>query len=84
MNCEFSNPVNYTGSPPAEAEPFAFSTMICTSDTKEEITGAGDFWISKQLDYGQILILTFLLIFVVGAVVKFCWNFTKQNSNQKI
>jgi len=84
MNCTFSQPVNYTGNPPGKNDPFAFTQMICTSLTKEEITGAGDFWISKQLDYGQVLILTFLLIFFVGFVVKFCWNFTKQDSDEKI
>lgn len=84
MNCEFTNPMNYTGAVPAAGEPFAFATMSCISDTIEEITGTGNFWISKQLDYGQILILTFLLMFAVGAVVKFFWNFTKQNSNQKV
>ena len=84
MNCILSQPVNYTGEPPAAGEPFAFTQMACTSSTKEEITGAGDFWISKQLDYGQVLILTFLLIFFVGFVVKFLWNFNKQDSDQKL
>jgi len=84
MNCNFSQPVDYTGMPPAESEPFAFTQMTCTSDTKENITGVGDFWIAKQMDYGQVLILTFLLIFFVGFVAKFLWNFNKQDSDQKL
>jgi len=89
MNCNFSQPVNYTGMPPGDKEPFAFSQVTCdgsgsTGGSTEQITGAGEFWISKQLDYGQVLILTFLLIFFVGFVVKFLWNFNKQDSDQKL
>lgn len=84
MICNFNSPVNFTGSPPAEGEPFAFTQTVCVSDTKEEITGTGDFWIAKQIDYGQILLLTFLLTFFVGFIIKFLWNFNKQNSNQKV
>ena len=89
MNCNFSQPVNYTGEPPAAKEPFAFSQMTCdgsvgTGGATEQITGAGEFWVSKQLDYGQVLILTFLLIFFVGFVAKFLWNFNKQDSDQKL
>ena len=89
MNCTLSQPVNYTGNPPGKNDAFAFSQMTCdgsigTGGATEQITGAGTFWISKQLDYGQVLILTFLLIFFVGFVVKFCWNFAKQDSDEKL
>ena len=93
MNCTFSQPVNYTGNPPGKNDPFAFTQMTCDGTigacgSTEQITGAsigsGTFWISKQLDYGQVLILTFLLIFFVGFVVKFLWNFNKQDSDQKL
>ncbi|MCX6721569.1 MAG: hypothetical protein NTY04_00005, partial [Candidatus Staskawiczbacteria bacterium] len=84
MNCNFSQPVNYQGNPPGKQDAFAFTQMTCdgtigTGGSTEQIVGpgmgSGTFWISKQLDYGQVLILTFLLIFFVGFVVKFCWNF---------
>jgi hypothetical protein len=89
MNCAFSQPVNYTGEAPKKNEPFAFTQMVCDGTTgagsgTEEITGVGDFWISKQLDYGQVLILTFLLIFFVGFITKSLWNFVKQDSDQKL
>ena len=90
MNCTFSQPVNYKDAPPKDKEPFAFSQVTCTDSggtgtaSIEQITGAGTFWISKQLDYGQVLILTFLLIFFVGFVVRFLWNFNKQDSDQKL
>jgi hypothetical protein len=89
MNCNFSQPVNYTGNPPGKNDPFAFSQMNCdgsigTGGSIEQITGTGTFWISKQLDYGQVLILTFLLIFFVGFIVRFLWNFTKQDTDQKL
>ena len=89
MNCTLSQPVNYQGVPPTKNDPFAFSQMACdgsigTGGSTEQITGAGTFWISKQLDYGQVLILTFLLIFFVGFMTKSLWNFVKQDTNQKI
>jgi len=90
MNCNFSQPVNYLGNPPGKNDAFAFSQVTCTdsggtgSASIEQITGVGEFWISKQLDYGQVLILTFLLIFFVGFIVKFLWNFNKQDSDQKL
>jgi hypothetical protein len=88
MNCNFSQPVDYTGNPPIAKEPFAFSQMTCdgsiTGSGTEQITGAGEFWISKQLDYGQILIITFLLIFFVGFITKSLWNFVKQDTDQKL
>ncbi len=89
MNCNFSQPVNYLGNPPGKNDPFAFTQMTCdgsigTGGSIEQITGAGEFWISKQLDYGQILILTFLLIFFIGFIIKSLWNFVKQDSDQKI
>ena len=89
MNCTLSQPVNYTGNPPGTNDPFAFTQMTCdgsvgTGGSIEQITGTGTFWISKQLDYGQVLILTFLLIFFVGFMTKSLWNFVKQDTNQKI
>ena len=88
MNCNFSQPVNYQGVPPGKNDPFAFTQMTCISTTKEQVVGpgmgSGTFWISKQLDYGQVLILTFLLIFFVGFITKFLWNFVKQDSDQKL
>jgi hypothetical protein len=89
MNCNFSQPVNYTGNPPGKNDPFAFTQMTCdgsigTGGSIEQITGTGTFWISKQLDYGQILMLTFLLIFFVGFITKSLWNFVKQDSDQKV
>jgi len=89
MNCNFSQPVNYLGNPPGKNDPFAFSQMNCdgsigTGGSIEQITGTGTFWISKQLDYGQILMLTFLLIFFVGFITKSLWNFVKQDSDQKV
>jgi hypothetical protein len=89
MNCTFSQPVNYTGVPPGKNDPFAFTQMSCdgaigTGGSTEQIAGAGTFWISKQLDYGQVLILTFLLIFFVGFITKSLWNFVKQDEVEKI
>jgi hypothetical protein len=84
MECNLDMPVNFTGSPPLGGEPFAFSHSVCTNELTEQITGTGDFYITKSIDYGQVIILSFVLIFFVLFVVKFLWNFVKQDSNEKI
>jgi hypothetical protein len=84
MICNFSVPLNYNNEVPVAGEPFAFSNMTCISDSKEAISGRGEFWLSKQIDYGQILILTFCLIFFLMFVIKLAWNFVKQDFNDKL
>jgi hypothetical protein len=57
---------------------------VSLTQTEQIINGDNSFWISKQLDYGQILILTFLLMLFVGFAVKTIWNYARQDSSQKI
>lgn len=87
LNCQFSAPVNYTGNPPAEGEPFAFTGMTCTSDQLSAITNGttgANFFINKTLSYGDILILIFLILFFGWGVFRFCWNFVFKDYPSKI
>lgn len=85
MDCDFSQPQNYQGVAPAAGEPFAFQHMTCNTSQAELIdNGTANFYISKQLDYGQILILTFLLLFFVFGTIKFLWNYIYQHETQKL
>lgn len=87
LNCQFSNPVNYTGSPPAAGEPFAFSGMTCSDDKFSLITNGNtgsNFYINKTLSYGDILILFFFIIFFAYGVFRFMWNFINKNTNSKL
>lgn len=87
LNCQFSEPVNYTGSPPASGEPFAFSGMTCNSDQISGITNGttgSNFYINKTLSYGDILILIFLILFFGWGVLRFCWNFVFKDYPSKV
>ena len=85
MDCDFSQPQNYQGNAPAVGEPFQFQHVTCNISEAEQITnGTASFYISKQLDYGQVLILTFLFLFFVFGAIKFTWNYIYQHESQKI
>jgi len=78
MDCIFSEPLNYVGSPPAEGDPFAFSKMVCTDDRftlQTNSTTGSEFYINKTLSYGDILVLIFLILFFCAGVLKLFWNF---------
>jgi len=78
MDCTFADPLNYTGSPPAEGDPFAFSTMTCTDDRFSQYintNNGGSFYLAKSLSYGDILVLIFLILFFAVGVLKLFWNF---------
>lgn len=88
MDCIFSNPVNAMGETPATGDNyFVFSKMSCVSDTKtiiqNESTGA-NFYIDKTLNYGDIILIAFFIIFLIFGVFKFVWNFIQQNWNFKL
>lgn len=87
LNCQFSEPVNYTGNAPAEGEPFALSGMACTDDKFATIangTTGNNFFINKTLSYGDILILIFLILFFGFGVFRFCWNFVFKDYPSKL
>lgn len=74
LNCIFSEPVLYTGEPPASTTEFwQFKILDCTSTNLELIenpsTGA-NFYLDKSINYGDILVLTFLLLFAIFGIIK--------------
>lgn len=87
MECEFLNPANFEGQPPATGEPFQFQNAVCTADEyfliENSETGAS-FYLDKTLSYGDIILITFLIIFLLFGTLKFVWNFIQQNWNYKI
>lgn len=80
-NCEFSNPKDYQGNPPATSTDFwNYQELNCSStdDTVELIENASTstfFYISRFLSYGDILIIIFLMLFLVFGIMKFITNF---------
>jgi len=78
--CEFSNPVNKDGEYPHILDTWNFKNINCTAsgtttnETLELIQNpdnGANFYISKKISYGDILVLTFLTIFLVYGLVKF-------------
>lgn len=87
MDCEFSIPINFEGEAPAEGEPFQFQHASCVNETLtliENETTTAEFYIEKTLSYGDLLLITFLSIFLIFGIFKFVWNFIQQNWNYKL
>lgn len=86
MDCEFSTPLNFAGEPPVAGEPFQFQHASCVNETLaliENETTTAEFYIEKSLSYGDLLLITFLSIFLIFGILKFLWNFF-QNANYKL
>lgn len=47
-------------------------------------TGTGEFWLVKSIDYGQIIIILLMLIFMAGFIFVWIWNFVWQDHNAKL
>jgi hypothetical protein len=76
--CEYSLPVNYQGSPPAQGELWAFSYASCNQPIYTIIQNSengAEFYIQKTLSYGDLLLVIFFSIFLVWGIVRFLWNF---------
>jgi len=74
LNCQFTDPVNLG----IEIEDWEFSKMECDFDTlkfiKSDSTDS-DFFLSKTINYGDVLVIFFLSIFLIFMIVKTLWNF---------
>lgn len=77
MICEFSNPVNYLGDPASEGEIWNFKTSTCLErfELIENSTTGAEFFIDKTINYGEILLLFFVSIFLISIIFKMTWNF---------
>lgn len=77
IECDFKTPVNLETLPKYDWE---YSEMDCdfTASTTELIentsTGA-EFYINKSVSYGDFLVLTFLMLFLIFGITKFLIDF---------
>jgi len=79
-SCEFQDPQNWEGEIPDQNDFWNFQKMICegTSTSLELIentTTGASFYLAKQIDYGDILIVIFLMLFLVFGILGFLVNF---------
>ena len=74
MNCQFTNPINIG----VESEDWEYSEMACDFETLQVIentTPDREFYLSKTINYGDVLVIFFLSIFLIFMIVKTLWNF---------
>lgn len=73
--CEFHTPINLGTE---EAPDFEYSQLNCTNTAMELIqnteTGA-EFYIEKNINYGDTLILVFLILFAIFGTIKLIADF---------
>ena len=79
INCQFSNPKTFDGDTPTSTDFWNYQDLICQSTSTTELienasTGAS-FWIRQEVSYGDVLIITFLLLFLVFGILKFLTDF---------
>lgn len=75
MDCQFSTPINLGTE---ETPDWAYSEMTCEFSEIELIENAttgAEFYISKTIGYGDILIITFLMLFLIFGILKFLTDF---------
>ena len=77
MSCTYSEPVNLG----TEENPsWAYSKADCilpdeTIELIQNSTTGAEFYITKKLDYGDIIIWSFLAIFLIFGILKFITDF---------
>jgi len=75
MNCQYSTPVNLGTT---ELPDWEYSELTCEFSQLELIENAttgAEFYISKTIGYGDILVITFLTLFLVFGILKFLTDF---------
>lgn len=80
ISCEFQDPKTHTGQTPTSTDFWNYQKAICqgTSTSLELIENAStgaSFYISKEVGYGDILIVTFLMLFLVFGILQFLIGF---------
>lgn len=87
MECDFSTPLNFEGNAPSAGEPFAFSEINCIDEKYQNIqnlNSGANFYLDKNVSYGDILTVFFLIFFSCVIVFKILWNFNFKDPFSKI
>jgi len=79
MNCDFTDPIKLGTEKMPDWE---YSKMGCifteqeiSSELIENSTTGAEFYLDKRVSYGEVLVLTFLMIFLVFGILKFLTDF---------
>jgi hypothetical protein len=77
MDCNFSNPVNASGSRPSAGEYWQFASATCQEIYITKIEdGQGNFYyVDARITYGDFFIAVFLILFLVAFAWKAVFDF---------
>jgi hypothetical protein len=77
VSCEFSNPVNASGTAPIGDENWQFKNASCTPAYISLIDdGAGShFYLDERFSYGDIFLGLFVIFFCLAYVFGVVWRF---------
>ena len=77
FECEFENPITYTGDPPANKnEVWNFKTFECHSEIIEKTEYAtSSFVLTKTLSYGDFFLMLISSLFLVIVILKLITDF---------
>ena len=77
FNCEFSTPLTFENLPPALATDFwQYQKMACDLPAQATITdGTNTFYISKSVDFGELVLVFFLTLFLMIKIFTLVWDF---------
>jgi len=77
-SCEFSEPVNSEGNPPAEGEFWSWKKIDCETDEAGlTIISDGNYtaYISSKINLADIFVMGFLIILLGAIIFKWIWEF---------
>lgn len=77
ISCEYNTPLTASGTVPVEGEVWQFSNVNCDYPyfTLIENGEGQQFYVNEQINYGDFIIIVFLLIFLLIFLAKIIWDF---------
>jgi len=83
IHCELESPRTWENLEPTEKDFWQYSQIYCQSDDVklfentliQNIETEAEFLVKKSVSYGDFLIITFLMIFLIWGILKFLINF---------
>ncbi len=91
LDCILSSPVNFNGEFPQEGEHWSFSVINCTSTATTSLitetliaSDTRSFVLQDKIDYGEILIISLLILGLVFGLVIFIRDFVKNRKLERL
>ena len=77
LNCIFSTPLTFENLPPVKAQDhWQYSEIACDLPAQATITdGTNTFYLRKTIDFGDLVVVAFLVIFLMLEIFKLVFDF---------